>query len=524
MPITAIDTRRRLFHALERVFPVRFEPREAGDLTGLDAFVAFPSATSDDADLTRAELPCLIVHEVDGGVRRIQESLVELALTSGVDPRLAGRRFNDRSVVGQPALACSQADEILASTSDGPTWVRRSGKGPNFYGSSIPLGDLGPGESIRDYLRFDRFSSLLPLTHLLDEVTRELGWTPPPLRASFIIDDPNLHWPTYGYVRFKELARHAQAHGYHVAMASIPLDLWYFDRRAVRIFHENARHLSLVVHGNDHVRAELARPRSERESHLLLSQALRRVAAFERRSGLEIARVVVPPHGDCSDAMFEALAAMGFDAIAWSPKPRSEISGWEVGEFSAGGLPSLPRPLLTDWEDLPFRAYLNQPIVLEGHHTDLADGLDVLAQTVEEVSRLGSVIWQSPGDLASTNFAVRRLGEVLQVRLYSRRVRLVLPEGIESIEVETPTYAMQEQDSIVMRSIGTAPWRESSRMHEAVPVIPGELEIRLVRSGAPRIQELGSGLSLWPYVRRTLTEGRDRALPLANTLRRRRMR
>ena len=52
MPITAIDTRRRLFHALERVFPVRFEPREAGDLTGLDAFVAFPSATSDDADLT----------------------------------------------------------------------------------------------------------------------------------------------------------------------------------------------------------------------------------------------------------------------------------------------------------------------------------------------------------------------------------------------------------------------------------------------------------------------------------------
>ena len=142
----------------------------------------------------------------------------------------------------------------------------------------------------------------------------------------------------------------------------------------------------------------------------------------------------------------------------------------------------------------------------------------------EEVSRLGSVIWQSPGDLASTNFAVRRLGEVLQIRLYSRRVRLVLPEGIESIEVETPTYAMQEQDSIVMRSIGTAPWRESSRMHEAVPVIPGELEIRLVRSGAPRIQELGSGLSLWPYVRRTLTEGRDRALPLANTLRRRRMR
>ena len=160
-------------------------------------------------------------------------------MTSGVDPRLAGRRFNDRSVVGQPALACSQADEILASTSDGPTWVRRSGKGPNFYGSSIPLGDLGPGESIRDYLRFDRFSSLLPLTHLLDEVTRELGWTPPPLRASFIIDDPNLHWPTYGYVRFKELARHAQAHGYHVAMAAIPLDLWYFDRRAARIFHEN---------------------------------------------------------------------------------------------------------------------------------------------------------------------------------------------------------------------------------------------------------------------------------------------
>ena len=262
----ALETRRRLFRALERVFPVHFEPRETGNLSGLDAVVAISSAP-DEVELQLSTLPCLIVREVGEDVRRTEDASVELAATRAVDPRLRGRCFNDTSVVGHSALECGRADEVLASTSAGPTWVRQASEGPNLYVSSIPLGDLDREESIRDHFRFDRFSSLLPLVHLLDEVTHDSGWTPPPLRASFIIDDPNLHWPTYGYVHFQKLAHHAKKHRYHIAMATIPLDLWYFDRRVVRVFQGNPRQLSLVMHGNDHVRASSPGP-GRRTKHM----------------------------------------------------------------------------------------------------------------------------------------------------------------------------------------------------------------------------------------------------------------
>src|SRR5262245_7035288 len=427
LPVVAAKAKPRLLQALERVFPVRFEERDAGDLTGVDGVLAFTHQSVELGEVERCGLPSLVVDGSESGVRRNRDRAVELASTSRVDSRLRGRRLNDDTIVGLPTLERQPTDDILASTSAGPIWALRSSEGANLYFSSIPLADLRPGESIRDYFRSHRFCSLLPLVHLIKEVTSTTGWTPPPLRATFIIDDPNLHWPSYGYVRFRDLACHARLRGYHIAMATIPLDLWYFDRRAVGIFYENPRELSLVIHGNDHVRNELARARSQHDALELLSQALSRVARFERRSGLRIARVIVPPHGDCSDTMFEALAIAGFAAIAWSPKPTSDISGWGISDFAPGGIPSLSRPLLTDWDDLPFRAYLDQPIVLEGHHTDLEDGLDLLEQTTAEVNRLGSVAWGSPAELARTNFAVRRLGERLEVRLFSRCVRLVVP-------------------------------------------------------------------------------------------------
>jgi len=38
----------------------------------------------------------------------------------------------------------------------------------------------------------------------------------PPLRACFVIDDPNLHWPSYGHLDYRRMAEHARRGGYHV--------------------------------------------------------------------------------------------------------------------------------------------------------------------------------------------------------------------------------------------------------------------------------------------------------------------
>src|SRR3712207_7699471 len=50
------------------------------------------------------------------------------------------------------------------------------------------------------------------------------GWTPAPLRAAIMFDDPNLHWKSYGYIIYPELVEHAKEHNYHAVFATVPLD------------------------------------------------------------------------------------------------------------------------------------------------------------------------------------------------------------------------------------------------------------------------------------------------------------
>jgi hypothetical protein len=362
--------------------------------------------------------------------------------------------------------------------------------------------------------------SLFPLVHVLRQLSEELGWVPPPLRAAIVLDDPNLHRTSYGHVRFPDLVEHARAHGYHVAVATIPLDLWYVDRRAAGIFREGADVLSLAVHGNTHAKRELARAQSEDAASRLVVQALTRVGGFERRSGLPVSRVMVPPHGIFDETTLRVLANHGFDAACWCPVPRSAVSGFEVADFAEGGLPSIPRSLLGHWDDLPFRAFLGQPIVLEGHHTDFAGGLDLLEEAATEIGRLGDAAWTSLAAVAERNASVRRSRDTLHVRMYSRRVILTVPAGIARLNVECPAYAAQDEDAIVIRPAVPGSSVSSGRQREDLPVAEGPVELRLVRAKPPAIPEPPPPRP-WPVLRRLLAESRDRAQPAISALERR---
>ena len=233
-----------------------------------------------------------------------------------------------------------------------------------------------------------------------------------------MIDDPNLHWPSYGHVRYAELLSHAREHGYHLAIAMAPLDGWLAHPRAVRVFREGARHLSICVHGNDHDGPELGRAESWEDNVALAAQALRRSAAFQRRTGLTVERVMVPPHESISESAARALGACGFQAIcttrpypwiatcptvSWlkGPAEVGALSGWGPAEVVAGGLPMLLR---TDFryarEEHVLRAFLGQPMILYGHHDLLAEGLGVLEQATAELNSLGDVRWCSLGAIA----------------------------------------------------------------------------------------------------------------------------
>ncbi len=290
---------------------------------------------------------------------------------------------------------------------------------PCLHSTCIP-DELAEGEALRERLRPGRHGALLGLARFLAELTAHLRPAPAPLRAAFVIDDPNLRRRRYGHIDYAELLEHARAHGYHVAIAMVPLDgrLARRDGAATRLFRAGREHLSLCVHGNDHHGPELGRPTRDADALALVGQALRRTAAFEGRTGLTVDRVMVPPHERLSEPVARALRAYGFAGVCttrpypwvantperhWLARPPAAgpLAAWGPVDLVAGGLPVLLRAEFDHpREDLALRAFLGQPLILYGHHDLLAEGPDALAQAAAEINRLGDVRWSPLGTIA----------------------------------------------------------------------------------------------------------------------------
>jgi hypothetical protein len=479
-PPVELASRERLFGALAAVLPVEF----VSDASAIDAAIRF--------DGREAGVPCLSFRPQRSGGG---PATVSFGTSTVLDARLRGRTLEDAQAGGVEAAA---EGEVLAACGRTPVWTVNDG----VQSVSLAPPEPAAGERLRDLLRPGRFLSLLPLLHFLREVTAESAWTPPPLRACFLFDDPNLHRPTYGYVRFAELAHDAAVHGYHAAMATIPLDTVFASRDAVRVFRNAPERLSLLVHGNDHVKRELGRLDDDAGAEAVVAQALRRVRRFERRYGVRVSRVMAPPHGACSPTAMRALARLGFDALcmsdAYQGRERPLLSGWEPGELVSGGLPLLSRYHLGQpREDLVFRGLLDQPVVLYGHHEDLAHGLGPLHEAADQLRRLGDIAWMSTEEIAATQFSSRREGEILRIRAYSRRLRVTVPEGVEQLVVEVPEGAALEPGG-------------------PLPVAPGST-VTIALAGPPALEAdavLPPPRRIAPVARRVLTEGRDRLRPV----------
>ncbi len=378
---------------LERVYPVCFELEGSGDPRTVDGVLVLDGARLDEAP---RHLPRLVLA---AAARRAPSSTVALADDGRLARPLRRRKIAEHMRVGELALTPQSPRDVLARVGERVVWWQGE---DGLHCSLYPLAELSDGQTLRDHLCPGCFMGVLPLLHFLASLLGDDGWTLPAPRAAFVIDDPNLHWPSYGFLKYGELASHALRHGYHLAFATVPLDGWRVDARAVATIRENPAALSLLIHGNDHVACELARLSEDRQAEAAMAQALRRVAALERRCGLHVARVMAPPHGVCSEAALRAMFRLGFEAICISRPypwrdglpPPSPLAGWYPTELVAGGIPVAPRQALSaPREDLAFRALLGQPLILHGHHGDFADGLDLLEQAAADINDLGEVRW-----------------------------------------------------------------------------------------------------------------------------------
>lgn len=476
--------RTRLQAALELAFPVRFEERRPGELRGLDAVLdrgdgaaaRAAAAVGTPALLLLGEEPA----EAAGAAATHEPAAVgaatsyaagetgaaatyELAHAPPLDPRLRGASLPDRTLpAGLRLLDGSRPESGGERPGPAATVLGRCGKRPVWWAEGplrialLAPRELGEGEALRERLGEGRSLALLPLVEFLRELTAAIAWTPPPPAASFVIDDPNLHWPTYGYVELPVLADHARERGYHAVLATVPLDTRWAHAGALEAIARAAGAISLAVHGNDHDGGELGRVDTTAAATALAAQALRRVARFERRTGRAIDRVMVPPHEACSAATLAALLRCGYEAISmtipypwlgvaradWLARPpgADALVGWRPLERGIG-LPTILRHPLVGRSpaELRLRAYLDQPLVLYGHHDDLAAGLDVLADAQSEVTAIApGTAWKSLAAISRRAYETRAEGGTLAIRPLANQLRVDVPAGIEALRFKPP--------------------------------------------------------------------------------------
>jgi hypothetical protein len=524
-PPDALRARAKLFEALAATLPVSFEGQEPHATGGADAAVVFASPERLRSPGTGQ--PCLVLHEA-GRSASVGQAHVAFGASDLLDRRLRSARLREVGATRPRPLALDPADSVLAEADGVPVWASRMSGEVRFDTSAVAPPELRPGEHLRDLLGRTRFLSLLPLVHFLRGVAAGRGWAPPPLRAAFLFDDPNLSWTTYGHIAYRELAAHARRHGYHVAVAMVPASGRFVHPGAARIFRENPAALSVVMHGNDHVRRELARRRSSAGHDRVLAQALRRIAAFERRSGLTVGRVMVPPHGACSEPVLRRMLAFDLEAVCMSdppaPAPGDDLPALRPVDLVAGGMPVIPRvPIGRADDEIALRAFLDQPLVVYGHHADVASGLEVLEAAAARVNSLGAVRWCSPVEIGRSNYESRREGRLMEVRVMSRRAAVQVPADVDAIRVQMPGATSESAQAVLRWATASRPLRllAGGWSAEAVPVEGGQTVTVQLASRQPvdpyRLRSRRP--PAWGLARRTLAQGRDRAAPLVQRAR-----
>jgi hypothetical protein len=514
-PRDAYHRRPELLLALESAFPVRFAPADAEGETG-DALVVFLTSADEAPSMSGPTLALIeqspATDSTFGAVSFERSPLVPAPFR--------GRVLTDSSTQASALRSPLHAwGEPLATCLGGPVWLARPGL--QYLAAAVPA-EMVSGELLRERLSVGQFMGLLPLAHFLQELCARFSWQRPASRACLLFDDPNLHWWSYGFFDYRALSRHANAHDYRLAAAAIPLDHWYIHGKTAAFLSGPDSRISFAIHGNNHTREELRRLEDVSAAAAVATQALRRSDAVAR-AGIEVSPVMVPPHGVLSVATLEGCLRAGFEAVCadWAYWWLSEkealipLAGWHPLD-RLGGLPLIPRlhAVAGDLDDLVFRAFLGQPVVLYAHHTDLRDGLDILAVRADDIRSLGVETWASLGTIGRDVVSTYRRGDFLSIVLHSRRAVVTIPDGVSAAEVVL-TGSEPSQTGVSIEISGADGQRVVSP-GERVPLTVGTLTVSI--KTAPSAVSPQPGWDAGALVRRGLTEARDRVTPLAGSL------
>lgn len=515
-PAQAMRRYERTLGALEQVFDVRFVIANAEHADPKALLVLGQGAQF--AEAARRGVSCYVV-ESDGRAGPATPSVTFTRLKE-VDSRLCGRTLTDDRDGGSVALHPLPGDVVIAERGSRPVWLRRRTGAASVDLVPLPPPCLADDECLRNHLLPGRFMALLPLIDFLRRVSNNGSYAPQPRRACFVIDDANLRRWKYGHLDFRHLVSAARKHEFHVTIATIPFDTWRINTDVGRFFLNHRDHVPLAMHGNNHTFGELGSAWPEDRCLAVLAQGLRRLSRVTQRTGVEPARVIVAPHEQLSEQMMRAAAALGFDAasvdrhqFALSHATRERpLLGWEAADSITANFPVIPRFLFADDQDeVVLAAFLDQPIVVHGHHEHGGVLIDVVERAAETINALGPVTWMGLGDLARASYACDRDDDTLYVHLFSRRAQVDVQSGIRTLSVSWSAAPLDGtvRDDVV---IGDHLVPLSPEGTEAVPVGgPGPTDVRLCRRDAVNAAAVPRPrLHPWRIPRRLMAETRDR--------------
>ena len=448
----------------------------------------------------------------------LREKLIQFADVPEVPFPFRGRSLLTLVPKAIRPLTVRPDETVLALCERGAIWAFSQRNGVSLVRSCFPLPPFSDGGSLLEVFSGARLMELLPVIHWLRTVSTPRAYENPPLRACFIFDDPNLHWPHYGHVDFREIALHAARHNYHVSFATVPMDAWFTHRATARLFLKNCDRISLSIHGNNHTYRELARPLPVNATRRLLRQAITRTLQLESTTHLQISRVMIPPHGALSEDYIKHLPQCGFEAACnshGSLRANNRTAEWTqtLGYFPAEQIqdcPVLPRWSLSGPVNatILLAAYLGQPILLRGHHQDLASGLEQIDTLADFINSIGSFFWAPVEEISRITYKSYLDGETFRIIPFSNLLKIHPPPEITRIVVDNLPSATFRQ------------WKLISCQGTVQSVYPGQIVQVPSQSTEPfwlqpAIDSIGtltrtSGSPPLAVVRRLLAEARDR--------------
>jgi hypothetical protein len=517
---------KRLFETLGKILNLSFEER----LFRLDptvcAWVVLNANQECVSRISQSDRQCYVVIADDQLVPNGKSSVITFSRHTALKDILNNRKINlDEAVELKTLPRWLTNMTALAFKETAPVWGISENQKTCHHYVAMPIPEMKENEPLVTYFNGKQFLGLLPLLLFLKSFNEDHCWRYPPLQASFMFDDPNLHWKTYGFIDFAELLNHAKLFNYHVSFATIPIDTWFVYPPTGTLFKENINRISLLIHGNDHVSNELARPIAVKKIEKILGQSLRRISKMEKREGIKVARVMAAPHGACSEESLSLMSQLGFEAACISSgslRYHNKSAKWtlQIGMKPCdviAGLPVFSRFALSEncHNNILISALLHQPIIPRAHHKDVAEGYHILDDLSIFINSLGNVTWADMETIARSQYASRVDGNILHIKMLTHHIEVPIPDSVNLISIEHPISNDGSYVPKLWRILEENTNWNSIEFQEGIPVHPGKtVEIMMnpvVRS--PEATGIIESLKPYPFVRRIMTEARDRIYP-----------